>query len=93
LEAGVLSKIVTTHERRQTVYWGVLIVGGGLFMYQMSDLLAEHSTWADVVQPAGVADILKTLGGAIVAVGGALGIRLPGASAPAPPADQDSTQG
>jgi hypothetical protein len=61
---------------QQKLSYALLVCGAGLFLYQLGDLLAVHSTWAEVRTPAGVGEILRTLGGAVLAVVGALGVRL-----------------
>jgi len=61
----------------QKLSWSLLVCGMGLFLYQLGDLLTAHSQWSQVLQPAGVGEILRTMGGAALAVIGALGIKLP----------------
>lgn len=60
----------------QKLSWSLLICGLGLFMFQFGDLLVSYSDWTTVLQPAGVGEILRTLGGVALAVMGALGIKL-----------------
>lgn len=60
----------------QKLSWTLLIGGAALFLYQMGEVLAKHSVWAEVWQPAGVGEILRTAGGALISVIGALGIKL-----------------
>ncbi len=80
----MISKVITTDKNRQRLYLGVAIAGFGLFLYQVSDLLADHSTWSEIAAPASVGEIAKLLGGAILTSLAALGYRLPGTPAAIP---------
>jgi len=62
----------------QKLSWTLLVAGACLFLYQVGDLVASHSTWHEVFAPVGMGEILKTLGGAMLAVFGAIGINLKG---------------
>lgn len=60
----------------QKLSWTLLAAGLALFFYQVGDLIANHSTWSEVWSPAGTGELLKTFGGAMIAVFGAAGLKL-----------------
>ena len=74
----MISKLIKTDTNRQRLYVGIVVVGFGWFLYQVSDLLHDHSTWSELAKPAEFAEIVKTLGSALLTIGGAFGIRPPG---------------
>ena len=59
----------------QKLSWTLVAAGGAMFLFQFGDLIAHHSTWSEVLSPAGTGDILRTLGGVLLAVFGAIGVR------------------
>lgn len=56
-----------------------LVVLAGLtgVLYQLQEILQQHSTWTDFRTPAGVGEIIFAVFCGLVAVGAALGIDLP----------------
>jgi hypothetical protein len=59
----------------QKLSWTLVAAGGAMFLFQFGDLIAHHSTWSEVLSPAGTGDILRTLGGVLLALFGAIGVR------------------
>lgn len=62
----------------QTISWAFVVAGLGLFFYQGGELIAKHSTWAEVAAPAGIGELFKAAGGACLAVMGAFGVKFNG---------------
>lgn len=60
----------------QKVAWLFVLAGLGLFGYQLGEILMEHSTWSELREPAGVGEIVKCGGGVLLAVLGALGVKV-----------------
>ncbi len=61
----------------QTLSKTLVVAGVALFLYQLGELLGSHSTWAEFQSPAGVGELVKLLGGVVLAIVGALGTDIP----------------
>ncbi len=61
----------------QKVAWSLVLAGVGLFLYQLGELLTQHTAWAELREPASVGEVVKIAAFAVLAVLGALGVKLP----------------
>lgn len=61
---------------RQWTARTLLMLGATAFLYQMSEVLSKHSAWAEFATPPAVGEIALAVVYALVAVLGALGIRV-----------------
>lgn len=59
---------------RQWTSRTLLLLGATAFLYQMSEVLTKHTSWADFSTPPGVGEICLAVVYALVAILGALGI-------------------
>lgn len=61
----------------QKMSWSLFVVGGGVALYQFSEVLSRHSDWQEFTTPAGVSELMVAAAATVVAMAGALGIQLP----------------
>lgn len=60
----------------QKFSWSLLVAGVLLFLFQVSDVIQDHSTWSELVQPVNAAEIMRTFAAVGLAITGALGVQL-----------------
>jgi hypothetical protein len=59
----------------QKLSWALLIGGLTFFLGQFAELLANHSTWHELMTPASAADMFRLLAATIPMIAGAFGIQ------------------
>jgi len=62
----------------QKLSWSLLVGGLALFLTDLSHVLATHATWGYFATPPAAGEIVGAMATALVAVIGALGVRLNG---------------
>lgn len=61
----------------QTLSKSLIVAGLALFLYQLGELLGNHSTWSELSTPGAIGEFVKLGGGVLLAVVGALGTDIP----------------
>lgn len=54
----------------------VCLGGTVVFLYQLAEILSQHTTWAEFQTPAGVGELVLCVAAGLAAVAAALGINM-----------------